>query len=54
MKLRRILCWLGKHDYRKRVRQFAPAIGKEEMRCTVCGDHYLLPDRQPRSRVRFG
>ena len=50
MKVAKILCWFGRHDYRKLVRTAPPALGKEEMRCRRCEDHYLVPAKQPRFR----
>ena len=53
MKLLRILCLFNKHSFKKRVRHYAPALGREEMYCTRCGKHYLVPLDQPRSRMIF-
>lgn len=52
-KLTRILCWFNRHDYQKRVRSCAPALGKEEMRCTRCGDHFLVIQKQPKFHKTF-
>ncbi len=53
MKLLRILCLFGKHSFKKRVRRYAPALGREEMYCVRCGEHHLVPLNQPRSRETF-